>query len=286
MSPAVLSSPPPVAMICEDHDRFDHMIAAVMIPTSPSLVQEGPEAPSSLIIRRISIVIQRLTPNPSRRLDRRRKGKKTSNADWNSKTDEDARIAKLKDGRIRLAYKSEQVVDMDSGIVVAAEIYSADTGDTATIEQSLEIGRVNIEQAKTAADDDTTDSDEDSRSDGVTTDSDEDSRSDGVTTDSDDPRNAPRLMEVVADKGYHKAELLWKLKQVVNVSVASVIEVVQIFFEAVAPSEISSKGACLNRVFVRRRLADLTFSSGGAWPRRVFGRRGLAASSFCQEALD
>src|SRR6476661_7540718 len=33
------------------------------------------------------------------RLDRKRKGKKLSNADWESPTDPDARIAKLKDGR-------------------------------------------------------------------------------------------------------------------------------------------------------------------------------------------
>ena len=39
------------------------------------------------------------------RLDRSRKGKKLSNADWESPTDPDARIAKLKDGRTHLAYK-------------------------------------------------------------------------------------------------------------------------------------------------------------------------------------
>src|SRR3954464_15784423 len=33
------------------------------------------------------------------RLDRKRKGKKLSNADWESPTDPDARITKLKDGR-------------------------------------------------------------------------------------------------------------------------------------------------------------------------------------------
>jgi hypothetical protein len=34
------------------------------------------------------------------RLDRKRKGKKLSYADWQSPTDPDARIAKLKDGRL------------------------------------------------------------------------------------------------------------------------------------------------------------------------------------------
>ena len=52
------------------------------------------------------------TAEDARRLDRKRKGKKTSNQDWTSRTDPDARIAKLKDGRTRLAYKPEHVVDL------------------------------------------------------------------------------------------------------------------------------------------------------------------------------
>jgi transposase len=39
------------------------------------------------------------------RLDRKRKGKRLSNADWLAPTDPEAKIAKLKDGRTRLAYK-------------------------------------------------------------------------------------------------------------------------------------------------------------------------------------
>jgi transposase len=38
------------------------------------------------------------TAEEARRLDRKRKGKKVSNRDWRSRTDPDARIAKLKDG--------------------------------------------------------------------------------------------------------------------------------------------------------------------------------------------
>ena len=41
------------------------------------------------------------------RLDRKRRGKRLSNAAWASPTDPEARIAKLKDGRTRLAYKPE-----------------------------------------------------------------------------------------------------------------------------------------------------------------------------------
>src|SRR4030081_2720695 len=52
------------------------------------------------------------------RIDRNRKGKKLSNGEWTSKTDPEAKIAKLKDGRTRLAYKPEHAVDLDTGIVV------------------------------------------------------------------------------------------------------------------------------------------------------------------------
>ena len=55
------------------------------------------------------------------RLDRKRKGKRLSNAEWASPTDPEARIAKLKDGRTHLAYKPEHAVDLDSGAIVAAE---------------------------------------------------------------------------------------------------------------------------------------------------------------------
>jgi transposase len=72
-----------------------------------------------------------------KRLDRRRKGKRTSNAEWASPSDPEARITRLKDGRTRLAYKPEHAVDLDTGAVVAAEIHPADRGDTATLDGTL-----------------------------------------------------------------------------------------------------------------------------------------------------
>ena len=71
------------------------------------------------------------------RLDRRRKGKTLSNAAWESPTDPDARITKLKDGRTHLAYKPEHAVDLDTGAVVAAEMHAADQGDTTTLPDTL-----------------------------------------------------------------------------------------------------------------------------------------------------
>src|ERR671929_66644 len=71
------------------------------------------------------------------RLDRKRKGKRLSNAEWTSPTDPEARIAKLKDGRTCLAYKPEHAVDLDTGAIVAAEVHAADRGDTASLPGTL-----------------------------------------------------------------------------------------------------------------------------------------------------
>jgi transposase len=89
------------------------------------------------------------------RLDRKRKGKRLSNAEWTSASDPEARIAKLKDGRTRLAYKPEHAVDLDTGAIVAAEVYPADQGDTATLPGTLEVAEANlaaIDAAPTAED--------------------------------------------------------------------------------------------------------------------------------------
>ena len=72
------------------------------------------------------------------RLDRARTGKKLSNADWESPIDPDAKIAKLKDGRTRLAYKPEHALDLDTGAIIAAELHEADQGDTVSLPVTLE----------------------------------------------------------------------------------------------------------------------------------------------------
>jgi transposase len=78
------------------------------------------------------------------RLDRKRKGKRLSNKDWASPTDPEARIAKLKDGRTRLAYKPEHAVDLETGAIVAAAIHPADQGDTATLPGTLAAAEANL----------------------------------------------------------------------------------------------------------------------------------------------
>ena len=78
------------------------------------------------------------------RLDRRRQGKRLSNEDWTSPSDPEAKVAKMKDGRTRLAYKPEHAVDLDTGAIVAAEIHPADQGDTTTLPETLKAAEANL----------------------------------------------------------------------------------------------------------------------------------------------
>lgn len=71
------------------------------------------------------------------RFDRKRK-KKASNQEWKSPADEDARIARMKDGSTHLAHKVEHAVDLSSGALVAITLQAADQGDTTTIKETLE----------------------------------------------------------------------------------------------------------------------------------------------------
>jgi transposase len=138
--------------------------------------------------------VENPTVEDARRMDRKRKGKKVSNKDWQSPTDADARIVRLKDGRTRLGYKAEHVVDLDTGAIVAAEMYSADEADTATLRPSLEAARENVAVARADSKND------DSR--------DDDDGAPPPAASADEPRPT---IEVVADKGYHKVELLFEL---------------------------------------------------------------------------
>ena len=84
------------------------------------------------------------------RLERKRKGKKLSNTDWVSKSDPEAKIAKMKDGTTHLAYKPGHAVDLDTGAVVAAELHPADEGDTTTLSKTLAKAEANVEAVDAA----------------------------------------------------------------------------------------------------------------------------------------
>ena len=85
------------------------------------------------------------------RFDRKRKNKKVSNQEWQSETDPDSRITKMKDGRTHLAYKAEHVVDLDTELILAAEVYHADAADVDTIGSSLNQAQDNLIQAESDA---------------------------------------------------------------------------------------------------------------------------------------
>jgi transposase len=79
--------------------------------------------------------------------DKSRKDKKVSNDEWESPSDPDSRIAKMKDGTTHLAYKAEHTVDLKTEMILSAEIYHADAGDTLTLEDSVRMAQVNLQES-------------------------------------------------------------------------------------------------------------------------------------------
>jgi len=112
--------------------------------------------------------IENPTDEELRRFDKKRQGKKASNDDWQSPSDPDARIAKMKNGDTHLAYKAEHAVDLQTEMILSAPIYPADQGDPDTLAETLIAAQQNLQEA-----------------------------------------GSQRIIEeVVADKGYHKADTL------------------------------------------------------------------------------
>ncbi len=65
-----------------------------------------------------------------------------------SPNDPESRIAQRNDGPTHLAYQAEHVVDLQSDIILAAEIYPADHADTQTLVDSLLEAVKNVKQAE------------------------------------------------------------------------------------------------------------------------------------------
>ena len=130
------------------------------------------------IMKKEGVIAQDAEPTDDevRNFDKNRSSKTVSNSEWMSPADPDARIARMKDGTTHLAYKAENVVDMDSDLILAGEITQADQGDTTTLEDSVHVAQANLTEAQVAA----------------------------------------QIQEVVADKGYHSTDLLDKLGQRTN----------------------------------------------------------------------
>jgi transposase len=110
------------------------------------------------------------------KIDKTRKNK-ASNDDWQSPSDPDAKIAKMKDGTTHLAHKAEHAVDMETGAVVGVTLQPADQGDTDTVYETWVAA---TEQLREVADD-------------------------PKTAEKIDPQ---RMKELVDDKGYHSNQVL------------------------------------------------------------------------------
>jgi transposase len=91
------------------------------------------------------------TDEAIRRFDKNRKNKTVSNTEWESSTDADARLGRMKDGTTHLAYKAEHVVDLESDLLLAAEIRPADHADTATLVDSVVAAQLNLKAAGSEA---------------------------------------------------------------------------------------------------------------------------------------
>jgi Transposase and inactivated derivatives len=118
------------------------------------------------------------------RIDRKRK-KKRSNQEWESATDPDARITKMKDGSTHMAHKAEHAVDLGAGghgAILAVNVCDAAAGDTATLADTLVQATANLRAV------------------------------------SDDGRVAGKVdedfvAEAVLDKGYHSRQTLLDLEE-------------------------------------------------------------------------
>jgi transposase len=88
--------------------------------------------------------IENPTDEDLRRLDRGRKDKKVSNQQWESSTDQDSRIAKMKDGRTHLAYKAEHAVDLESQAIVGNLVTFADRSDAQSAPLTLAVAQASL----------------------------------------------------------------------------------------------------------------------------------------------
>ncbi len=84
------------------------------------------------------------------RFDRSRKDRKTSNKEWQSPQDPDAKIAKMKDGRTHLAHKAEHGVDLETGAILSVTVQDASEGDSATLPETLTMAAEQVEAVQPA----------------------------------------------------------------------------------------------------------------------------------------
>lgn len=82
------------------------------------------------------------TGDDLRRFDKDRGGKSTPNDEWVSKSDPDATIMRMKDGRTHLSFKAEHAVDLESELIVAATVSTGRRGDADSLPETVSEAQV------------------------------------------------------------------------------------------------------------------------------------------------
>jgi transposase len=82
-----------------------------------------------------------------RRFDKKRAGRKTSNAEWQNPHDPDAKVGRTKRGATRMIYKPEHVVDLETGAIVNADVRPGDEHDTADLTSRVVEAEVRMNRA-------------------------------------------------------------------------------------------------------------------------------------------
>jgi transposase len=86
-----------------------------------------------------------------RRFDKQRPERKTSNKEWVNPNDPDAKVGQAKDGATDMLYKPENIVDLDTGVIVSAEVRKADESDTAGLAERTCLAAVQVEAIRETA---------------------------------------------------------------------------------------------------------------------------------------
>jgi transposase len=79
-----------------------------------------------------------------RTFDRKRKGRKTSNQEWESLSDPDTRVMKMKTGNTHLSYKQIHAVDLETAAILSIEIYYGNESDANTLLDSVGTAQGNL----------------------------------------------------------------------------------------------------------------------------------------------
>jgi transposase len=122
------------------------------------------------------------------RFDKKRKGKKLSNEEWEHPHDSDARVGRDKHGATDMLYKLEKADDLETGAILSVTVQTADTGDTTSQAATLDAAVENMAAVL---------SDEASR--------------EMIGQEHAERAEEVVLQEVVEDKGYHSDGVLKEL---------------------------------------------------------------------------